>query len=224
MRIGIISSGRLGGILAQLFGEAGHEIAIADSRGPGVPRDKTQRLDGRVRWVSVLDAARFGDVVVLAIPFGRHTELPAVAFAGRTVIDTTNYEPERDGRRPELDTGRTTSSQLLQARMPWARVVKAFNTIHWRHLRDFGRQSSAQRRYGVPVAGDDPGAKRRVFDLVEQLGFEPVDSGGLAAGGRRQQPGTPVYAIELEAGELRALLGVGSGGRRWSPPAGRRRR
>ncbi|MDG4790282.1 NADPH-dependent F420 reductase [Micromonospora sp. WMMD1102] len=207
MRIGIVGTGNVGGTLARLFSRAGHEVAVANSRGPDTLRGLADELGERVRPVTVPEAARFGEVVVVSVPVGRYAELPAEPMAGRTVIDTGNYYPERDGRDPALDQDRTTSSELLQQHLPEAHVVKAFNTMRWDHLREYGRQSSAQRRYGVPVSGDDPAAKRRVADLIEQVGYEPVDAGRLAEG-RRHQPGTPVYLADLDGAELHRQLGA----------------
>ncbi|MEE6263882.1 NADPH-dependent F420 reductase [Plantactinospora sonchi] len=207
MRIGIVGTGHVGGTLARLFSKAGHEVVVANSRGPETLRGLTGELGGRVRAANAADAARFGDVVVVSVPFGRYADLPAEEMSGKTVIDTGNYYPERDGHHQDLDQDRTTSSELLQQRLSGARVVKAFNAMRWDHLRDFGRQSSAQRRYGIPVSGDDPGAKRQVADLVEQVGFEPVDAGSLAEG-RRHQPGTEVYLADLTGAELHGRLGA----------------
>jgi hypothetical protein len=208
MRIGIIGAGRIGATLARRFAAAGHDIAIANSRKPHTLRDLANELGDRVHPVLAEEAARSGDLVVVSVPFGRYTELPTEGLAGKTVIDTCNYYPERDGNYPELDQDRTTSSELIQDHLRGAHVVKAFNTMRWDHLRDYGRQSSAQRRYALPLSGDDVGAKRKVQDLIELLGFEPVDLGGLASGGRRQQPGSPVYLADLTGDELRARVGV----------------
>ena len=156
--------------------------------------------------VTAAEAARFGDLLVVAVPVGRYADLPLAGLAGTTIVDTGNYHPQRDGHLPELDLDRTTSSELLQVRAPGASVVKALNSMCADHLRDFGREASAMTRYGIPVSGDDPAAKRRVFDLVEQLGFEPVDAGGLADGGRRHQPGSAVYGADLTGPQLRERL------------------
>lgn len=207
MRIGIVGSGRVGGTLARLFSKAGHEVAVANSRGPETLRGLADELGDRVHPATVEEAVRFGAVVVVSVPFNRYAELPAAPMAGKTVIDTGNYHPERDGHYPELDQDRTTSSELLQRQLGGARVVKAFNTMRWDHLREYGRQSSAMRRYGIPVSGDDVGAKRQVSDLVEQVGFEPVDAGSLAEG-RRHQPGSLVYLADLSGGDLHSRLGA----------------
>lgn len=208
MRIGIIGAGRIGGTLAALFSRAGNEVAVANSRGPETLRGLRAELGGQLHPATVEAAARFGDVVVVSVPFGRYAELPAEPLTGKIVIDTGNYHPERDGHLPELDQDRTTSSELVQRHLRGARLVKAFNAMRWDHLRDHGRQSSAQQRYGIPVSGDDQAAKRRVFDLIEQIGYEPVDAGGLAEGGRRHQPGGDVYLAELTGAELHERLGV----------------
>jgi len=188
MRIGIVGSGHIGGTLAELFVKAGHEVAVSNSRGPDSLADLVRRLGPAARATTVDQAAGFGDVVVVAIPFGRYRDLPADAFDGRVVVDTSNYYPRRDGRFAELDDGGTTSSELLAAHLSRARVVKAFNTIYYVRLRDEGRPGRpADERLAVPIAGDDETAKRTVAALIAEIGFAPVDVGSLADG-RRQQP------------------------------------
>ncbi|HEY2671231.1 MAG TPA: NAD(P)-binding domain-containing protein [Rugosimonospora sp.] len=206
MRIGIIGAGHIGTTLARYFVSAGHEVAIANSRGPETLRELEADLGANAQATTAAKAARFGEVAVVSVPFGRYTEMPAAELAGKPVVDTNNYTPQRDGTYPELDEDRTTSSEMLQDHLPGARVVKAFNTITWDHLRDSPRTGGEALLYGIPVSGDDDGAKRIVFDLIEEMGFEPVDAGGLAEGGRKQQPGTSVYGTELPADELRARL------------------
>jgi 8-hydroxy-5-deazaflavin:NADPH oxidoreductase len=209
MRIGIIGAGKIGSTLARLFTDAGHDVAIANSRGPDTLHELEKELGEHGRAGTAEEAARHGDVVVAAIPFGRYRDLPADALAGKIVIDTSNYYPERDGHIPELDDARnTTSSELVQHHLAGAHVIKAFNAMRFDHLRDYGHEGGANHRYGVPVSGDDPGAKKRVFELIEQLGFEPVDAGGLGEGGRKHQPGTDVYTADLLAEDLRSRIGA----------------
>lgn len=208
VRVGVIGAGRLGTTLARQFTAAGHHVAIANSRNPATLAPLVDRLGARVHPATPAEAAQFGEVVVLAVPFGRYRELPADQLAGRIVIDATNYWPERDGRIADLDADRTTSSELIQAQLPGARLVKAFNAMRWDHLRDFGHEAGAVERYGIPVSGADDQAKWTVLDLIEQLGFHPVDAGNLAQGGRRHQPGAPVFLADLTAGELQDRLGV----------------
>jgi 8-hydroxy-5-deazaflavin:NADPH oxidoreductase len=206
MNIGILGAGHVGGTLAKRFIAAGHNVAVANSRGPDTLRELESQLAEHGRAVTAEQAATFGDIVVVSVPFGRYTELPIAATAGKTVIDTNNYYPERDGHIAELDDDSTTSSELLQRHLPQAKVVKAFNSMRWDHLRDYGRSAGAAMRYGIPISGDDPNAKREVAALVEQLGFEPVDAGDLAQGGRKHQPGTPVFTTDLTADDLHAQL------------------
>ncbi|MFB9238876.1 NADPH-dependent F420 reductase [Plantactinospora siamensis] len=205
MRIGILGCGRIGSTLARHFAAAGHEVMVANSRDPGTLAPVANEL-GRVRATTVPGAATFGPVVVLAIPFGRRRELPAALLSGRIVIDTTNHQPDRDGPAPELDGGALGSSEVIQRQLPGSRVVKAFNTMRWDHLRDYAHEAGALERYGIPVAGDDEPAKRTVMDLVEQLGFQPVDAGDLRHGGRRQEPGGPVFLADLTAADLQSRL------------------
>ena len=210
MRIGIIGAGNVGSTLARHFVKAGDEVALASAHGPESLGDLVAALGGHVRAVTPAEAADFGEVVVVAVPFGRYRELPADQLAGKTVIDTCNYYPQRDGQIAELDEDRATSSELLQRHLPGAHVVKAFNAMSSDHLRDYGHSSGAAMRYGIPVAGDHSAAKRQVFDLIEQIGFEPVDAGGLADGGRKHQPGADVYGADLPAEQLRERIGVGA--------------
>ena len=202
MKIGVIGAGHIGGTLAARLVAAGHEVAISNSRGP-------ETLQGAVagaRPMTVEDAARFGEVLVVSIPFGRYRDVPAETVNGKLVIDTNNYYPERDGHFPELDDGSTTSSELLQAHLPDARVVKAFNAISWTNLRDAGRPPGDPERLGIPLSSNDEQAKRTVAELIDQLGFDPVDAGMLAQGGRKHQVDAPAYGKGLPTAELRSRL------------------
>ena len=206
MRIGIIGAGNIGGTLARLFTRSGHEIAIANSRGPETLEDLVAELGDKARATTTLEAIAFGEIVVVSVPFGRFRELPPERVEDKVVIDTNNYYPQRDGHFEELDSDRTTSSELLQEHLKGARVVKAFNAIYWMHLRDLGRPAGDPERIGIPVSGDDEKAKRIVAGLIDEIGFEAVDAGTLAEGGRKHQPGTPVYTADLSASELRETL------------------
>ncbi|MFF4801856.1 NADPH-dependent F420 reductase [Streptomyces sp. NPDC001351] len=201
MRIGILGSGEIGGTLARLLTAAGHEIAVANRRGPGSLAGLVAELGGRARAVAVEEAIAFGDpLVVVAIPFGAYESLPADALAGKVVVDTTNYTPGRDGTFPDLESDRTTSSELIAAHLPGARLVKAVNTLNYKYLLDLARPGAArEERTALFVAGDDPEANRLVTELLDELGFAPVPTGSLAGGGRRQQPGTPVFNRPLDA-------------------------
>jgi 8-hydroxy-5-deazaflavin:NADPH oxidoreductase len=206
MRIGVIGAGHVGSTLARHFTAAEHQVVLANSRGPETLRTFAFELGDNAYPGTAAEAAEFGEVVVVSIPFGNFARVPVPGTAGKTVIDTMNYDPRRDGHVPPLDDDSTTSSEMLQAHLPDARVVKAFNAMRWDHIRDYGRPGGALTRYGIPVAGDDSAAKLTVIDLVDEMGFEPVDAGDLAHGGRKHQPGTAVFTADLTAGELRARL------------------
>ena len=117
-----------------------------------------------------------------------------------------NYYPQRDGHIRELDDGSSTSSEIVARHFAGARVVKAFNTVRWDHLRDESHEAGDPERLAVPLAGDDREARSVVAELVDQIGFDPVDVGGLAFGGRRMQPGSPVYAAHIGAAEVKKRL------------------
>ncbi len=208
MKIGIIGAGKIGGTLARLFAQAGHEVAISNSRGPDTLAELVDEIGHGVQAMTVADAAAFGDVVVVSIPLRAYRDVPVKETAGKIVVDTNNYYPNRDGQIPELDDDSTTSTELLQAHLPDARVVKAFNAIMWKHLGNDGRPSGDPERLGIPISGDDEDAKRTVSNLIDQIGFDPIDAGTLADGGRRHQPGAAGYTMGTRTAELRELLGV----------------
>lgn len=190
--IGIIGAGMIGATIARLFVDAGHEVAVSNSRGPATLADLVDRLGARARAMTVADAASWGDIVLLAVPWRSPEALPtAQAVAGKIVIDAMNPYGA-DGAI--VDLGKTTSSEETKRRLPGARIVKAFNTIYFKHLATRGRPDlPLDDRHAIFVAGDDAEAKREVMSLIEEIGFGPVDTGSLAEGGRRQQPNTPLY-------------------------------
>lgn len=208
MRIGIIGAGHIGGTLARLLVDAGHEVTIANSRAPETLRDFVRELGRRACAATARDAARFGEVVIVAIPFGRHRELPREGFDGKTVIDAMNYFPQGEGRIAALETGRTTSSELVQAELPGARVVKAFNDLLYEWLVRCARPRGARDRVAIAISGDDAAAKATVAALADQLGFDAVDAGSLARGGRRHQVGTAAFGVAVTADELRRRLAM----------------
>lgn len=210
MKIGMIGAGQIGGTLTRRFRELGHEVYVANSRGPASLADLARETGAKP--VSVEEAARAGEVVVVTIPEGKIRDLPRDLFAGVpdevVVIDTGNYYPrERDGRIEEIESGMTESRWVSnQLRRP---VVKAFNNIYAQHLLERGRPSGTPGRIALPVAGDNPRAKETVIGLVNQLGFDAVDAGGLDDSWR-QQPGTPVYTADFDADGVRRALAQAS--------------
>jgi predicted dinucleotide-binding enzyme len=203
--IGLIGAGKIGGTLARLFVAQGHEVAVSNSRGPETLAELVSELGPQARAVTPAEAADFGEVVVVSVPLGRYLEVPTSGIAGKPVIDTNNYYPQRDGQISALDDGSTTSSELLQKHLPDAHVVKAFNQIRWTHLGADGVPAGTAGRTGIPIAGDDPAAKRIVMDLVEQIGFDAVDTGGLSSG-RLFQPNTSLYVANVTAEKIRAVV------------------
>jgi predicted dinucleotide-binding enzyme len=216
MRIGIIGAGNVGSTLAELLLGAGHEVTLSHDGPPDELRDRIGQLGERAHAASAADAARFGVVVVLAIPFGRYRELPPAPLAEKTVIDATNYYPDRDGRIADLEDGRLTSSELIDQHLGEARLVKACNDLPMNVLRQRARARGAPDRIALPLASDYPEAKRVVARLVDQMGFDPFDLGGLVDGGRLQQQGGPLYLRPLTLVELWQALGIG--GERPSAP------
>jgi hypothetical protein len=206
MQIGIVGAGNIGGTLATLFTRTGHQVALANSRGPETLADQVAALGPDATAVTATEAAAYGDLVVLAVPLKAYADLDPAPYAGKVVVDANNYYPDRDGHIAELDEGTLTSSELLARHLAGARVVKAFNTVHYAHLRDRGRPNApAPERLAIPVAGNEPAAKSVISGLIDELGFAPVDAGTLADSWR-QQPDTPVYGAEVPGPEAVTLL------------------
>lgn len=206
MKIGIIGSGRMGATLARHFAAAGHDVAVSNSRGPDTLRELESSLGARGRALTAEEAAAFGEIVVVSVPFKSYADVPAGPVAGKVVIDTNNYYPDRDGHFEELDRDATTSSEMLAQHLRGAYVVKAFNAIRWDSLRDKARAPGDPGRVGIPISGDDLAAKQAVDELIGEIGFDGVDAGSLADGGRKHQPGTPVYLADLPSAELAARV------------------
>lgn len=204
MNIGIIGSGHIGRTLARLCAARGHDVVLSNSRGPDSLRDLVAELGPNVRAATASEAAAHGDVVVEAIPFGRLGDLPSEALAGKILVTAANYYPDRDG---SIDLGGLAESQHTARLLPQARVVKAFNTIWFKHLAEQGDPSKPlEERRAIFVEADDEDAKATVSNLVADLGFAPVD-GGTLADSVRFQPGAPLYNKNVTAREARALLG-----------------
>jgi hypothetical protein len=206
MRIGIIGAGNIGGTLARRLAALGHDVSIANSRGPETLAALARETGAKP--VTVQEAARAGDVVVVTIPEKSVPRLPAGLFDGVpgdvVVVDTGNYYPQRDGRIDAIEKG-TTESRWVSQQLGRP-VVKAFNSIYARSLLERGKPKGTPGRIGLPVAGDDRRAKDVVIRLVEELGFDGMDAGSLDESWS-QQPGTPVYCTDLDAEGVRRALG-----------------
>ena len=206
MKIGILGAGQIGGTLARRLAVLGHDVSIANSRGPETLAALANETGAKA--VTPEQAAHAGDVVVVTIPLKSIPRLPAGLFAGVpddvVVVDTGNYYPQqRDGRIDAIERG-TTESRWVAERLGRP-VVKAFNNIYARHLLEQGKPRGATGRIALPVAGDDRRAKDVVIRLLDELGFDGVDAGSLDESWR-QQPGTPVYGTDLDAAGVRKAL------------------
>ncbi len=210
MDIGIIGAGQIGGTLARRLSELGHKVSVANSRGPETLGQLAAETGATA--VTVREAARAGEVVVVTIPLKNIPRLPKDLFAGVpeqvVVVDTCNYYPrQRDGRIEAIEAGLPESRWVEQ--QLGRPVVKAFNNIYARHLLERGRAAGIPGRIALPVAGDDPAAKAVVLRLIDELGFDGIDAGGLDESWR-QQPGTPVYTADLDAEGVRRALAEAS--------------
>jgi 8-hydroxy-5-deazaflavin:NADPH oxidoreductase len=203
--IGLIGAGHIGSQVARLAVANGYNVVISNSRGPETLSELVAELGPRARAATVDEAARAGDIVVVTIPLKSYRTVPVEPLAGKIVIDTNNYYPERDGHIPELDNESTTTSELLQKHLPGSKVVKAFNHIYAAELTSHGQPAGTKNRRALVIAGDDPGAKATVTHLLDQFGFDTVDAGPLSEGWRIQRD-TPGYGPRRTAEELRKDL------------------
>jgi predicted dinucleotide-binding enzyme len=190
--VGFIGSGRIGSTVARLSVAAGYTVVMSNSRGPQTLAETVAEIRPLARAADGERAASEGDLVVVTIPLRAYQSIPAAPLAGKPVIDTCNYYPQRDGQFAELDSGALTSSELIQRELSGARVVKAFNNIYYRHLLSLARPAGSADRSFLPIAGDDEDAKAQATAFLDAIGYGAVDAGPLA-GSWRQQPGTPVY-------------------------------
>jgi hypothetical protein len=203
--IGFIGAGNIGSQVARLSIAAGHDVVLSNSRGPDTLASLIAELGPKARAATVEEAAEAGELVVVSIPLKNIGSVPVAPLAGKVVIDTNNYYPQRDGHIPELDNESTTTAELLQKRLPTSKVVKAFNHIYARELTTHGTPSGTPNRRALVIAGDDANAKKTVTALLDSFGFDTVDAGPLAEGWRIQRD-TPGYGPRRNAAELRADL------------------
>jgi 8-hydroxy-5-deazaflavin:NADPH oxidoreductase len=203
--IGFIGAGHIGSQVARLAVSHGYAAVISNSRGPDTLAALVAELGTSARAATATEAARAGDIVVVAVPLKNYREVPVEPLAGKIVIDTNNYYPQRDGHIPELDNESTTTAELLQAHLPTSKVVKAFNHIYAAQLTTDGQPAGTTNRRALVIAGDDLAAKATVSRLLDQFGFDTVDAGPLKEGWRIQRD-TPGYGPRRTAEELRQDL------------------
>jgi 8-hydroxy-5-deazaflavin:NADPH oxidoreductase len=209
MRIGIIGAGNIGGTLTRRFPSLGHEVLVANSRGPETLRELAEETGATA--ATAADAARGAELVVITIPEKAIPQFDASILNARAdgapIVDTGNYYPRRDGKIEAIEAG-TPESRWVSEQLGHP-VIKAFNNIYAEHLLRLGKPAGTLHRIALPVAGDDPEAKAVLMRLVDELGFDPVDAGGLDESWR-QQPGSPCYAADLDAEALKRALGEAS--------------
>ena len=205
--IGFIGAGHIGSQVARLATSRGYPVVISNSRGPATLAELVAELGPGARAATPVEAATASEIVVVSIPLRNYREVPVAPLAGKTVIDTNNYYPQRDGHIAELDNESTTTAELLQAHLPTSKVVKAFNHIYAAELTTHGQPVGSKNRRALVIAGDDADAKAVVTTLLDDFGFDTVDAGPLKEGWRIQRD-TPGYGPRRTADELRKDLAL----------------
>jgi hypothetical protein len=209
--IGIIGAGHIGTALAQAATDAGYDVVLSNSRGPETLADLVDAIGdrpsrkGSVRAATPAEAGAAGDLVVVTVPLKAVDDVPVEPLAGKVVIDTDNYYPERDGHIAALDDESTTTAELLQEHLPTSRVVKAFNHILAADITARRTPPGTPNRRALAIAGDDASAKETVASFIDELGFDVVDLGPLAEGWRIQRD-TPGYGVDMDRGRLTEAL------------------
>jgi len=199
--LGLIGAGHIGSQVARLAIASGYGVVISNSRGPETLAALVGELGPKARAATPTEAATAGDIVVVTVPLKNYRSIPVAPLAGKVVIDTNNYYPQRDGHIAELDDESTTTAELLQAHLPKSKVVKAFNHIYAAELTTHGQPAGTPNRRALVIAGDDASAKATVTKLLDGFGFDTVDAGPLKEGWRIQRD-TPGYGPRRNAEEL----------------------
>jgi predicted dinucleotide-binding enzyme len=203
MKIGIIGAGFIARAVAAVAIKHGHEIMVSNTRGPETLFSLVATVGCKAGTPE--EAARFGDIVLVAIPLKAYRTIPVAPLDGKIVLDANNYYPGRDGHISELDRNEITTSELLARHLPQSKVVKVFNAIKAADIETDGRPGGVLDRRAYPIAGDDAAAKKVVADLLDQFGFDVVDAGPLSEGWRFQKD-TPAYCVPMVSRQLQEAL------------------
>ncbi|PRY52770.1 hypothetical protein B0I27_105239 [Arcticibacter pallidicorallinus] len=203
MKVGIIGSGNIGSALALYLVNLGHEVMIANSRGPETLSEVAAETGATPATVD--EAAGAKDLIIISIPEKAIVDLPEnlLSSSEAVIVDTGNYYPSRDGKNADLDGGLTDSEWV--ARVIGHPVIKAFNNIYSASLASKAAPAGSPNRIALSVAGDEERAKQMVMDLIDQIGFDAIDGGSLSESWR-QQPGTPAYCQDFDRDALASAL------------------
>jgi len=203
MKVGIIGSGNIGSALAKHLTDLGHDVSVANSRGPETLTELAEQTGAKAATVE--EAAAAEDLIIITIPEKAIPELPAGLFTNTkaTIVDTGNYYPVRDGEIGEIQNG-VMDSQWVAQHIGHT-VIKAFNNIYSASLESKAVPAGEDGRIALSVAGDDADGKQVVLDLIEAIGFDAIDTGSLADSWK-QEPGSPAYCNDLDKAGLSAAL------------------
>ena len=201
--IGILGSGHVGSNLARAAIAHGYDVVLSNSQGPDSLAGLVAELGPGARAATPDEAAAEGDFAIVAVPITTVPQIPVEPLAGKVVIATINYFPQRDGHFPEIDHGTITAPGVLQAHLPASRVVRAFSMIDAADMSGDGHPEGDPKRRALALAGDDPAAKQLVTGLYHEFGFDAVDLGGLDESWR-VDPGQPAFVVRQDVAQLTA--------------------
>jgi 8-hydroxy-5-deazaflavin:NADPH oxidoreductase len=201
--IAIIGSGHVGSNLAKAAIAHGYDVVLSNSQGPGSLAGLVSELGPRALAATPAEASASGDFAIVAIPITTIDQVPVEPLAGKVVIATINYFPQRMGHIPEIDNGTTTAPGLLQAHLPTSKVVRAFSMIDAADMSGDGHPEGDPKRRALALAGDDAAAKQLVAGLYHEFGFDALDIGGLDESWRIDA-GQPAFVVRQNLSELKA--------------------